>query len=61
MTKVSGKGLTVCVITMLFGALLLCFEATAFLLPFAITLMSISGVGIVAFGTCWLFAKTGCL
>ena len=61
MTKVFCKCFIGCVIALLFGALLLCFEATTFLLPFTTVLMFVSGIGIVIFGILWLFAKEGLL
>ena len=50
-----------CVVAILIGALLLCFDATAFLFPFTVTLMALSGCGVVIFGILWLCARTGYL
>lgn len=46
------------VIGLLLGSLLLCFETTAFLFPFAVTWMSISGTVIVACSVLWLFDES---
>lgn len=50
-----------CVVALLIGSLLLCFEATAFLFPFIVTLMSLSGIGTITFGILWLCKRTGYL
>ncbi len=44
-----------CVIGLLSGALLLCFEATKCMLPLSITLMVLSGIGVIVFGYIWLY------
>ena len=38
-----------CVVGLLFGSLLLCFESTLFLEPFAVTIMVLSSTGLIAF------------
>jgi hypothetical protein len=43
-----------CVIGLLCGALMLCFEMLSFMMPFIITLMVLSGVGTLIFTLLWL-------
>jgi hypothetical protein len=49
------KCLIACIIGLLLGALLLCFEETAFLLPFTITWMTIAAIGAIVCAVCWAF------
>ena len=48
--KVIVKILSVSIVALLGGSLILCFEPLRFLMPFAITLMALGGLGVVACG-----------
>ena len=48
--KIICKCLIGCVVGVLLGALLLCFEATLFLWPFATAVICLSGIGAAIFG-----------
>ena len=56
MRKIFGTLFILGIVGLLGGSFLLCFEALSFLLPFAITVMSISGGCIFFGGMFWLFA-----
>lgn len=43
----------VCVAAIIISSLLLCFDAAAFLLPFTITLMSVSTMGTIVCFVAW--------
>ncbi len=57
--NVFTKCLIGCVIVLLVGSLLLCFEVIKFLMPFAVTLMVSSCIGISVSCVLYVFDKCG--
>lgn len=56
MRKIFSTFFILGIIMLLGGSLLLCFEALSFLLPFAITVMSVGGGCVFLGGMLWVMA-----